>query len=424
MTSSRMIAHAIAPLGGVVFAGLWVLAEAGRADLAGAATLAVALGAAIALGVWLPAASLAIVVVIPVLQLVGLAPAAESTTWPMHAAIGVVVLLIAATGARRTRLAALPVGILAAGAAALHVTMPTGAVRTRLLDWTDMLAMGGARPVGDAVVVLLLAAVGAVVLAWALGFGVGAALRLRRLGAVLVEAEGRLAETDLELRLGIERARISRDVHDSVAHALTIVVAQSEGATAMSARRPEIVAGALTAISGVARDALTDVRGLIERITEAGDELLSLADLPALVERMRDVGMGIALDELGERRALRPAHQLAVYRIVQESLTNALKHGGAEATAAVVLDWRGPGLALLVRSSGRSPLVQAGSLTGSGAGIPGMRERARIAGGWLTAEPDADGEFVVTAFLPLDGAASSAEPAPAAPSTGTIAIRG
>ncbi|RIJ52258.1 hypothetical protein DZF99_15355, partial [Clavibacter phaseoli] len=108
-----MIAHAIAPLGGVVFAGLWVLAEAGRADLAGAATLAVALGAAIALGVWLPAASLAIVVVIPVLQLVGLAPAAESTTWPMHAAIGVVVLLIAATGARRTRLAALPVGILA-----------------------------------------------------------------------------------------------------------------------------------------------------------------------------------------------------------------------------------------------------------------------------------------------------------------------
>ncbi|RIJ53726.1 hypothetical protein DZF99_14110 [Clavibacter phaseoli] len=316
-----------------------------------------------------------------------------------------------------------PVGILAAGAAALHVTMPTGAVRTRLLDWTDMLAMGGARPVGDAVVVLLLAAVGAVVLAWALGFAVGAALRLRRLGAVLVEAEGRLAETDLELRLGIERARISRDVHDSVAHALTIVVAQSEGATAMSARRPEIVAGALIAISGVARDALTDVRGLIERITEAGDELLSLADLPALVDRMRDVGMGIALDELGERRPLRPAHQLAVYRIVQESLTNALKHGGAEATAAVVLDWRGPGLALLVRSSGRTPLVQAGSLTGSGAGIPGMRERARIAGGWLTAEPDADGEFVVTAFLPLDGAASPAEPAAAADAD-AIAIRG
>ena len=71
MTSSRTIAHAIAPLGGVVFAGLWILAEAGRADLAGAATLAVGLGAAIALSVWLPAASLAIVVVIPVLQLAG-----------------------------------------------------------------------------------------------------------------------------------------------------------------------------------------------------------------------------------------------------------------------------------------------------------------------------------------------------------------
>ena len=88
-----------------------------------------------------------------------------------------------------------------------------------------------------------------------------------------------------------------------------------------------------------------------------------------------------------------------------------------------MLDWRGPGLALLVRSSGRTPLVQAGSLTGSGAGIPGMRERARIAGGWLTAEPDADGEFVVTAFLPLDGAASPAEPA-AAPAADAIATRG
>jgi signal transduction histidine kinase len=423
MTSSRSIAHAVAPLGGVVFAGLWILAEAGRAGLAGTATLAVALGAAIALAVWLPAAALAIVVAIPVLQLVGLAPAADATTWPLHAAIGVVVLLVAASGARRVRLAALPVGILAAGAAVLHVAMPTGAVPTRLLDWTDGLGADSARPVGDAVVVLLLAGVGAVVLAWTVGYGIGAALRLRRMGAVLEEANGRLAETDLELRLGLERARISRDVHDSVAHALTIVVAQSEGATAMSARRPEIVAGALSAISGVARGALTDVRGLIERITEAGDELLSLADLPALVERMRDVGMGITLDELGERADLRPAHQLAVYRIVQESLTNALKHGGAEARAAVVLDWRGPGLALLVRSSGRAPLVVRSALPGPGAGIPGMRERARISGGWLTAEPDADGEFVVTAFLPRDGAASPHEDAPA-PASDAIAIRG
>jgi signal transduction histidine kinase len=209
-------------------------------------------------------------------------------------------------------------------------------------------------------------------------------------------------------------------VHDSVAHALTIVVAQSEGASAMSQRHPEFVAGALTAISGVARDALADVRGLIERITEAGDELLSLADLPALVQRMRDVGMGITLDELGTRLDLRPAQQLTVYRIVQEGLTNALKHGGAESVASVVLDWRGPGLALLVRSSGRAPLVEPGTLPGSGAGIPGMRERARIAGGWLTAEPDGAREFVVTAFLPVDAAAAAPEhaavtPADAAP---------
>jgi signal transduction histidine kinase len=403
MTPSRTIAHAVAPLGGAVFAALWIIAEAGRDGLAGVVTLAVALGAAIALAVWLPAASLAIVVAIPLMQLAGLAPAVDSTTWPMHAAVGVVVLLAATTGARRTRLVALPVGMLAAAAAVVHVAVPTDDSPSRILAWTDRMTGGGTHPVRDALIVLLLAGVGAVVLAWAIGFGIGAALRLHRLGRVLEESEGRLAETDLELRLGIERQRISRDVHDSVAHALTIVVAQSEGASAMSRRQPEIVAGALSAISGVARDALADVRGLIERITEAGDELLSLDDLPDLVARIRDVGMRITLDDLGARLDLRAAHQLTVYRIVQESLTNALKHGGADGCASVVLDWRGPGLALMVRSSGRAPLVGRDSLPGSGAGITGMRERARLAGGWLTAEPDGDGEFVVTAYLPFVG---------------------
>ncbi|WP_317231158.1 histidine kinase, partial [Clavibacter sp. MX14-G9D] len=378
MPSPRTTAHLVAPLGGAAFAALWILAEAGRAGLAGVATLAVALGAAIGLAVWMPAASLAIVVAIPVLQLAGLAPAVDSTTWPLYAAVGFVVLMVAATGSRRTRLVALPAGVVAALAAVVHTAVPSGANPTRLLAWAALGSAGGS-PLHPTLVVLLLAGVGAVVLAWAVGFGVGAALRLHRLGRVLEEAEGRLAETDLELRLVAERARISRDVHDSIAHALTIVVAQSEGASALSRRQPEVVDGVLTAISGVARDALTDVRGLIERITDAGDELLSLADLPALVARMRDVGMRIDLDELGARPPLRDAHQLAVHRIVQESLTNALKHGGADADASVVLDWRGPGLALLVRSSGRSPLVARGALPGTGAGIAGMRERARLA---------------------------------------------
>ncbi|MBM7027000.1 hypothetical protein JS515_14900, partial [Clavibacter sp. DM3] len=97
-----------------------------------------------------------------------------------------------------------------------------------------------------------------------------------------------------------------------------------------------------------------------------------------------------------------------------ESLTNALKHGGPRSRASVVLDWRGPGLALLIRSSGTAPLVGRGSLPGAGAGIAGMRERARIGGGWLTAEPDDAGGFVVTAYVPADGVAA----APAADAAG------
>ncbi|KZC96121.1 MULTISPECIES: sensor histidine kinase [Clavibacter] len=395
MTPPRLLAAVAAPLAGVAYAAVWIVAESGRSGLAGVATLAVAYGAAVALAVWLPAASLAIVVAMPVLQLAGYAPPVDSTTWPMLAAIGVVAFVVGATGTRRMRVASAAAAVVGAAVAALGLGRGTASGPT---------AWVGVSSAPDATALLVLGAVGAVGVCAALGAGLGAAVRLGRLDRVLADAEDRLAQTDLELRLGLERARISRDVHDSVAHALTIVVAQSEGATAMSDRQPQVVRGALTAISGVARDALSDVRGLVERITEAGDELLSLQDVPLLVERMREVGMEVAVDELGERPALRPAQQLAVYRIVQESLTNALKHGGSRSRASVVLDWRGPGLALLIRSSGTAPLVGRGSLPGPGAGIAGMRERARIGGGWLTAEPDGADGFVVTAFLPADDA--------------------
>ena len=397
MPPPRLLAAVAAPLVGVAYAALWIVAESGRSGLAGVATLAVAYGAAVALAVWLPAASLAIVVTLPALQLAGYAPPVDSTTWPMHAAIGVVAFVVGATGNRRMRVASPAAAVVGAAVAALGLGRGTGSGPT---TWV------GVASAPDATALLVLGAIGAAGVCAALGAGLGAAVRLGRLDRVLAEAEDRLAQTDLELRLGLERARISRDVHDSVAHALTIVVAQSEGATAMSDRQPQVVRGALTAISGVARDALSDVRGLVERITEAGDELLSLQDVPLLVERMREVGMEVAVDELGERPALRPAQQLAVYRIVQESLTNALKHGGSRSRASVILDWRGPGLALLIRSSGTAPLVGRGSLPGAGAGIAGMRERARISGGWLAAEPEGAGGFVVTAYLPADDAAS------------------
>ncbi|TAM70568.1 MAG: hypothetical protein EPN48_04085 [Microbacteriaceae bacterium] len=121
--------------------------------------------------------------------------------------------------------------------------------------------------------------------------------------------------------------------------------------------------------------------------------------------------------------ALTATQQLAVYRITQESLTNALKHSGAQPAARVTLDWRGPGFVLTVASSGapRSRLEASVPGPGHGRGLYGMRERARLAGGWLTAGVDEDvpGGWLVTAFVPT----GAAEPrtTDAAPGSTTLA---
>ncbi|NIJ05488.1 histidine kinase [Frigoribacterium faeni] len=423
MTTLRLVAYVAAPAGGAAFVALWTFAEAGRDGLAGVVVQAAVLGLAIGLCVVAPAFALVAVVALPAAQLLGLAPPTSATTWPMYGAICVVALVVAATARRRERLLALPLTLVSTALAVVHLTVPTAADPGKWTSWTG--SFSALHPIRDSLALLLLAGTGLVVLAWGAGFGIGAATRLRRLDSVLADTEGRLAETDLELRLGQERSRISRDVHDSVAHALTIVVAQSEGGAALHRRDPDVVDVVLEAISGVAREALADVRGLVERITEPGDELLSLEDVPALAERMRGVGMAVTLDELGERPELRAAQQLTVYRLVQESLTNALKHGGQASRASVVLDWRGGGLALMVHSSGGAPLVARGSLPGAGAGITGMTERAAISGGWLTAGPDESGDFVVTASLPFgQGPAAAAPDELAATVPGGSAARG
>jgi signal transduction histidine kinase len=163
------------------------------------------------------------------------------------------------------------------------------------------------------------------------------------------------------------------------------------------------------------------VRRLVERITQDDDVTApreTLADVDALVVAMREVGMEVvvtvegASEPQGPPGALAPSQELAVYRIVQESLTNALKHAGASSSVAVQLDWRGRGLTLQVTSRGRgAPLVAARTGADRGAGVRGMTERARLAGGWLSAQPSADGTaFEVTAFVPTTGASSAVAP--------------
>jgi len=219
-----------------------------------------------------------------------------------------------------------------------------------------------------------------------------------------------------------ERTRIARDMHDVVAHSLAVVIAQADGARYARHTDPDAVDEALATIASTARSALGDVRVLLAELRQShpadparepgahDGPQPSLADLDQTVEHIRSAGLAVTLERSGAVESLGSAQQLAAFRIVQEALTNALRHGDTSRPASVVLAEeqadpgadRGPGLVITVRNTMRDTTPEptaTGALPRIGHGLPGMRERASLAGGSLTAGPD-DGEFVVTAFLP------------------------
>jgi signal transduction histidine kinase len=142
------------------------------------------------------------------------------------------------------------------------------------------------------------------------------------------------------------------------------------------------------------------VRGIIDGILDGSPAPQpGVDDLPDLLEGMRSTGLLVGITELGQSSSLASVQQLALYRIVQESLTNALRHRGRGTVVAVVLDWRGPGLSILIESSGGAPSELAADRLGRG--VIGMRERAHVAGGWLTVGLDDDGVHRVSGFMPF-----------------------
>jgi signal transduction histidine kinase len=414
-----------APSGGAVFLALWIIAEAGRSDLGPTVAMVALLATAIGLSSWMPLTALGLVVAVPALQCLGLVEPPSSTTWPTYLAIAIMAGVVGAGGRALPRYLALPAIGVASALAAFAMTVPT----LRRPDVWGSWTASGQSPRQD-LVVIALALIGVAGIAWAIGVGIGSAWRVAAARTGLAHAEQQLEETSFELRVAEDRARIARDVHDSLAHSLAIVVSQAQGASAVAVSDPT-AQQALDDIAEVGRDALADVRRLVERIREddVATPRATLADVPALVAQMREVGMGATLVELGAPDGLAPSQELAVYRIVQESLTNALKHGGRTSTVRVVLEWRGPGLALFVTSTGSTPLVPGAS---AGVGIRGMEERARLAGGWVRAaagEPEsaASGReeripFVVTAWVPGHAAGESTAPRPSdlAPSDAVV----
>jgi signal transduction histidine kinase len=210
-----------------------------------------------------------------------------------------------------------------------------------------------------------------------------------------------------------ERARIAREMHDVVAHSLAVVVAQARLGRAAPARAQE----ALAAVEDAGRSASGELRGLLHVLRAGSGEASvtapgggerpapGLDDLPALVARVRAAGRAVALDIAGEPRPLGPAAQLAVYRAVQESLTNTARHAGPGAASRVRLTWGDDRLEVLVADDGGAP-APGTAPEGAGTGLRGMRERVEAVGGRL--EVRCGDGWTVVATLPAGPSAVTA----------------
>ncbi|MCX5074782.1 sensor histidine kinase [Streptomyces sp. NPDC054949] len=263
---------------------------------------------------------------------------------------------------------------------------------------------------GDNVIGALFAVV-PFALAWVLGDSV----RTRRAYyAQLVERNQRLEkerEAQAKAAVTTERARIARELHDVVAHNVSVMVVQADGAAYVMDVAPEQAKEALQTISGTGRQALAEMRRLLG-VLRTGEPQESedyvpqpdVEQIEVLVEQVRAAGLTVDFQVEGTPRRLPSGVELTAYRIVQEALTNTRKHGGPEASASVRLVYFDDGLGLLVEDDGRGAaheLYEDGGADGAGHGLIGMRERIGMVGGTLDAGPRPGGGFRISALLPL-----------------------
>jgi len=251
-------------------------------------------------------------------------------------------------------------------------------------------------------------------IAVALFTGTAVANQRARVAAAREKAaeEARHAEDEARRRVDEERLRIARELHDIVAHSMATINVQAGVAAHVLDADPAAVRDALEAIRQSSRDGLRELRAILNVLRQAdeGDPTQpapGLAQLDALIANAGGAGLPVELRTLGERADLPPAVDLAAYRIVQESLTNVIKHAGPAATATVELRHSPGELRVEVTDTGLGP-GPAPVTGGAGHGLIGMRERAASVGGTLQAGPGPDGGFRVTAVLPADGGQTEA----------------
>jgi signal transduction histidine kinase len=199
----------------------------------------------------------------------------------------------------------------------------------------------------------------------------------------------------------VERARIAREMHDSVAHHLTVIVALSDGALAAVTRSPAQASEALRGVSGTARQALAETRRLLgilraEDGLELRQPLPGLSDLDGLFTRVRAAGLPVRYERTGPPGDTPPGVQLVIFRLVQEALTNTMKHAGPGATAAVRLRLEPGEVRVEVEDDGAGSARVARA---PGGGLTGMAERVGAYGGELSCGPRQPRGWRVTARL-------------------------
>ncbi|MFS4506319.1 sensor histidine kinase [Clavibacter sp. Sh2141] len=355
---------------------------------------------------------------------------------PGDLAIAGVVYCTAAYGGRVVRALGLASAIVGGVVAALYLSyasgrVPIGSAAFSTGEWASFVTL---------FLFLLLCAWSVLLASWTAGRLVVASRASHASRDAQEAAERDQARALHDVVVEQERNRIARDMHDVVAHSLAVVIAQADGARYARLVDPDAADQALRTISTTARQALGDVRILLAQLRHSEDDTPQpeLKELSDLIDQMRSTGLTISFGETGQPGAFGTGQQLAVYRIVQEALTNALRHGDVAHPVEVELAWEPDGVSVAVRSRTLpDPVRPARTTTGIialpvlppaptppaqpvGHGLAGMRERATLSGGRFSAGVR-EGVWTVSAWIPF---APATRPVPRVPVAGAGADPG
>jgi signal transduction histidine kinase len=208
-----------------------------------------------------------------------------------------------------------------------------------------------------------------------------------------------------------ERTRIPRELHDVVAHSVSVMVVQAGAARRVLDKDPDRASEAMASIESTGRQSLNELRRLLGMLRQADGAATgrvpqpSIDDVDALLAQTREAGLPVTIEIEGEPRPLAPGVDLSAYRIVQEALTNTIKHAGP-AEATVRLCYGADTLELVISDDGRGADCEEAERTGAaGHGLVGMRERVSLFGGDLQVGNRPGGGFTVRATLPLEATA-------------------